>query len=45
MTHLRNLLYAFQWWIFGAFAIYMWVRWCRDELEVGRTELEPTAAG
>jgi cytochrome oxidase assembly protein ShyY1 len=29
-THLRNLLYAFQWWIFGGFAIYIWVRWCRD---------------
>jgi surfeit locus 1 family protein len=45
VTHLRNLLYAFQWWIFGAFAVYMWVRWCRDELEINRAELEPTAAG
>ena len=32
-SHLRNLLYAFQWWIFGGFAIYIWQRWCRDELE------------
>jgi cytochrome oxidase assembly protein ShyY1 len=29
-THLRNLLYAFQWWVFGGFAVYIWVRWCRD---------------
>jgi surfeit locus 1 family protein len=32
--HLRNLLYAFQWWIFGGFAVYVWVRWCRDQLEL-----------
>ena len=31
--HLRNLLYAFQWWIFGAMAVYIWWRWCRDQLE------------
>jgi len=35
-THLRNLLYAFQWWIFGGFAIYIWVRWCRDTIELSR---------
>jgi surfeit locus 1 family protein len=32
-SHLRNLLYAFQWWIFAGFAVYIWVRWCRDQLE------------
>ncbi|GAB3652874.1 SURF1 family protein [Nocardioides korecus] len=32
-TSLRNLLYAFQWWIFGGFAVYIWLRWCRDTLE------------
>jgi surfeit locus 1 family protein len=31
--HLRNLLYAFQWWIFGGLAIYIWWRWCRDQLD------------
>ncbi len=36
-THLRNLLYAFQWWIFGGFAIYIWVRWCRDTIAESRT--------
>jgi hypothetical protein len=35
-THLRNLLYAFQWWIFGGFAIYIWVRWCRDTITQSR---------
>jgi cytochrome oxidase assembly protein ShyY1 len=41
VSHLRNLLYAFQWWIFGGFAIYIWWRWCRDQVEA--TPL--TAAG
>jgi len=27
---LRNLLYALQWWLFGAFAIYVWWRYVRD---------------
>ena len=39
-SHLRNLLYAFQWWIFGGFAIYIWVRWCRDQLEAEHAEPE-----
>lgn len=33
---LRNLLYAFQWWIFSAFAVYLWWRWCRDEMAEAR---------
>lgn len=32
-TALRNLLYGIQWWVFGGLAIYIWVRWCRDQLE------------
>ena len=43
-THLRNLLYAVQWWIFGGFAVYIWLRWCRDQLEA-RTGAEQTVAG
>lgn len=35
-TSLRNLLYAFQWWVFGIFAIYIWTRWCRDTWEQTR---------
>jgi len=31
-TSLRNLLYALEWWIFGGFAVYVWGRWCRDEV-------------
>jgi surfeit locus 1 family protein len=30
-TALRNLLYAVEWWFFGAFALFVWVRWLRDE--------------
>jgi surfeit locus 1 family protein len=29
---LRNLLYALQWWVFGAFAIFMWWRWVQEEI-------------
>ncbi len=35
-TSLRNLLYAFQWWIFGVFVLYIWQRWCRDTVEAAR---------
>ena len=42
-SHLRNLLYAFQWWIFGGFAIYIWVRWCRDQLEAAAAPAQPVA--
>jgi len=31
-TALRNLLYAFQWWIFAAFAGFMWWRWLQEEV-------------
>lgn len=31
-TGLRNLLYAFQWWIFGAFAVFMWWRWLAEDV-------------
>ncbi|MGH3359685.1 MAG: SURF1 family protein [Nocardioidaceae bacterium] len=27
---LRNLLYAIQWWVFGVFAVFLWLRMCRD---------------
>ena len=32
-TALRNLLYAVEWWVFGGFAVFIWWRWCRDELD------------
>jgi len=33
-TALRNLLYALEWWVFGAFAAFVWWRWVRDEQAV-----------
>jgi hypothetical protein len=39
-TALRNLLYAIEWWVFGGFAVYLWWRWCRDELERQRIILD-----
>jgi len=30
-TGLRNLLYALEWWVFGAFAVFVWVKYLRDE--------------
>lgn len=29
--NLQNLAYAAQWWIFGGFALFLWVRMVRDE--------------
>ena len=33
-TGVRNLLYAIEWWVFGGFALFVWVRWCRDSWEL-----------
>lgn len=30
-TGLRNFLYALEWWVFGGFAVFVWVRYLRDE--------------
>jgi surfeit locus 1 family protein len=30
-TGLRNFLYALEWWVFGAFAVFVWVRHLIDE--------------
>jgi predicted component of type VI protein secretion system len=38
----RNAAYALQWWIFAAFAAYMWVRMVRDDAEHDRREAAPT---
>jgi cytochrome oxidase assembly protein ShyY1 len=38
---LQNFFYAFEWWIFGAFAIVVYVRWLW--LEAGREEEQPVA--
>ena len=31
-TALRNLLYAFEWWFFGCFVVFVWWRWLRDDV-------------
>ena len=31
-TALRNLLYAIQWWVFGAFVCLMWWRWLVEDV-------------
>jgi cytochrome oxidase assembly protein ShyY1 len=47
-TGLRNLFYAVEWWVFGGFAVFIWVRWCRDSLrpveESVEEEPEPSDA-
>lgn len=30
--NIQNLGYAAQWWIFGAFAVFLWIRLVRDEM-------------
>jgi cytochrome oxidase assembly protein ShyY1 len=35
-TALRNLLYGLEWWVFAAFAGYLWWRWSRDALADAR---------
>lgn len=40
-TAVRNLFYAIEWWLFGAFALFIWVRWCHDSL-VGPIEEDAT---
>ncbi len=44
-TGLRNLLYAFQWWIFGAFAIFMWWRWLAEDVLGRGGRVSPGADG
>ena len=40
-TGIRNLLYAVEWWVFGAFAAFIWWRWRRDA--TAPEVLSPTA--
>lgn len=43
-TGLRNLLYAIEWWVFGAFALFVWWRWSRDELQRSRQAVTASSA-
>ena len=40
-TALRNFLYAIEWWVFGAFAVFVWFRWCQDSLRPTEPDEEP----
>lgn len=44
-ANLQNLFYALQWWLFGGFAVLLWVRLVRDEMAGGRRGGAPTDAG
>lgn len=44
-ANLQNIFYALQWWLFGGFAVLLWVRLVRDEMAGGRRGGEPTDAG
>jgi cytochrome oxidase assembly protein ShyY1 len=33
LTSIRNILYAFEWWFFGAFAVFVWWRWVTEATE------------
>jgi cytochrome oxidase assembly protein ShyY1 len=41
---LRNLAYALQWWIFGAFAVFMWWRMASENVAEAREERAATLA-
>jgi surfeit locus 1 family protein len=43
-TGLRNFLYALEWWVFGAFAVFVWVQFLRDERR-GDTEVSTSSTG
>lgn len=40
----RNLMYALQWWIFGGFAIAIWIRSVRDEARDSVSAIDEDAA-
>lgn len=44
-TGVRNLLYAFEWWIFGGFAAFIWWRWRRDATAPEVPSTPSTTAG
>lgn len=44
-TSVRNLLYALEWWVFAAFAVFLWLRWERDEIRAARTRDEAQDPG
>lgn len=43
--NLQNLFYALQWWIFGGFAVLLWLRLVRDETRVGEKSADEDPFG
>jgi surfeit locus 1 family protein len=43
VSGLRNLLYAFQWWVFGAFAVFVWWRWLQEDVLGRRPSPRPSS--
>lgn len=44
-TGVRNLLYAVEWWVFGAFAAFIWWRWRQDATAPVSAPLDQPRAG
>jgi len=44
-VNVQNAFYALQWWIFGAFAVALWVRLVRDEAAGGRKRTDGVSGG
>ena len=42
-TGLRNLAYALQWWVFAAFALFMWWRMASENVAMQRAQAEAEA--
>ncbi|MEN9711524.1 MAG: hypothetical protein RL441_1516 [Actinomycetota bacterium] len=40
---LRNLIYAWQWWFFAAFTLFLWGRYLRDEFRVASDVADASA--
>jgi hypothetical protein len=38
-TGLRNLAYALQWWVFGAFALFMWWRMATESVAAAKPKV------
>ncbi len=43
LTAIRNLLYALEWWFFGAFAVFVWWRWAQETRADAARDAVPSA--
>jgi surfeit locus 1 family protein len=42
-TALRNLLYGVEWYLFAGFAVFLWWRWSKDEVDRARRQADADA--